>query len=212
MWVEETTYNNKSVFLLQNKSKTVAKYEWIIKANDYYASYIDKATMKVERHIQKTFVDDYYTNYEYRFDHSRKKLYVSIENSDTKRYLDTLNLNPCLHDLLSAVYYSRNIDYSKLKVDEKISLPVIQDTDIHKIYYRYLGKETINIKKKRKLNCIKIASLLVETLVFKAGEKMIVWLSDDKNKVPVLMESDLWIGKISVRIVEYEGLRYPAVY
>ena len=211
LWVEETTYNNKSVYLLQNKSITVPKYSWVINVNDYYASYMDKNTMKVEGHIQKTIVDDFATNYEYRFDHSKKKLYVSFENSKTKRYTDTLDLNPRLHDLLSACYYPRNIDYSKLAVGEKIFLPVILDTNIHNIYYRYTGKESIKIKKK-KLNCIKIAPLLVETSIFTEGEKMTVWLSDDKNKVPVLMESDLWIGKISVQIIKYEGLRYPAAY
>ncbi|RLD78605.1 MAG: hypothetical protein DRJ10_10070 [Bacteroidetes bacterium] len=212
LWVEETIYNNKSVFLVQNSSITVQKYEWIIKVDDYYASYIDKNTMQVERHIQKTVVDDYYTDYEYRFDHSKKKLYVSIENSNTKKYLDTLNLKPCLHDLLSACYYPRNIDYSKLTVGEKISLPVILDTNIYKIYYKYLGKEVINIEKKKKLECIKIAPLLVKTSIFRAGEKMTAWLSNDKNKIPILMETNLWIGKISVRIMEYEGLRYPAGY
>ena len=31
LWVEETKYNNKSVFLVQNSTNTVQKYEWIIK-------------------------------------------------------------------------------------------------------------------------------------------------------------------------------------
>jgi len=212
LWVEESIYNNKSVFLVQNSSSTVQKYEWIIKVKDYYASYIDKNTMQVERHIQKTFVDDYYTDYEYRFDHAKEKLYVSIENSNTKKYLDTLNLIPCLHDLLSACYYPRNIDYSKLIVGEKISLPVILDTNMYNIYYRYLGEEAINIEKKKKLSCIKIAPLLVKTSIFRAGEKMTAWLSNDKNKIPIMMETNLWIGKISVQLTGYEGLIYPAKY
>lgn len=212
LWVEETNYKNKKVYLLHNRSKTVQKYSWIIKANNYYASYIDKGTMKVERHIQKTLVNDFRTNYDYIFDHDQKKLYISIENSETKKYQDTLNLNPYLHDLLSAVYYSRNIEYSELLVNEKVSLPVLLDTTTHQIYYRYLGEEIINIRKEKKLNCIKIKPLLVETSLFKSGEKMTAWLSNDKNKIPVLMESDLWIGKISVQIIKYKGLRYPAEY
>ncbi|MEN8121841.1 MAG: DUF3108 domain-containing protein [Bacteroidota bacterium] len=212
LWVEESTYHNKNVFVFKNKTVSVPKYEWIIKVNDHYASYVDKNTMKVYKHVQKTVVDDYFTDYEYYFDHPENKLYASIENSKTKRYLDTLDLNSCLHDLLSACYYPRNIDYSKLKVNEKIFLPVVLNTDIKKIHYRYLGKETISIKKNRKLKCIKIAPLLVQTSIYKAGEKMTVWLSDDKNRVPVLMESDLWVGKISVQPTGYEGLLYQAEY
>jgi len=212
LWVEETTYHSKSVFLLQNKSITVPQYAWIIKANNYYASYIDKNTMEVERHIQKTLVNDYSTNYEYRFDHQRKKLYVSIENSKTKRYLDTLSLTSCVHDLLSSAYYPRNIDYKKIAVNEKIHLPVILDTNFHNVYYKYMGNEFIDTKNKKQLNCIKIAPLLVKTAIYSAGEKMTVWLSNDKNKVPVLMESELRVGEISVQIIDYKGLQYPAVY
>ncbi len=91
-------------------------------------------------------------------------------------------------------------------------MPVILDTNIYIIYYKYLGNEAINIEKEKKLECIKIAPLLVKTSIFRAGEKMTAWLSNDKNKIPILMETNLWIGKISVQIIKYKGLRYPEKY
>ncbi len=212
LWIEQETYNNKDVLIYKNISKTVKKYKWVIEVDDYYASYVEKSTMKVLKHVQKTIVDNYHTNHDYQFDHIKKKLYITIENSKTKRYCDTLNLKPYLHDLLSAVYYSRNIKYDKLRINQKVQLPVLLDTAFHNIYYRYLGKETIEIRKEKKINCVKLKPLLVETSIFKSGEKMTAWLSDDNNKLPILMESELWIGRISVRITEFEGLRHSVQY
>jgi hypothetical protein len=212
LWVEESVYDNKKVFVIKNTTKTVSEFEWIIKVKDYYASYIDATTMEVQKHIQKTVVDKYFTDYEYHFDHTRQKIYVAIENSKTKKYLDTLDMNPCLHDLLSAAYYPRNIDYANMAIGRKIDLPVILNTTTNMIYYKYLGTETITLKSKKKVNCIKIVPLLVSTSIFKAGEKMTAWFSNDKNRLPVLMESDLKIGKVSVQLFKYEGLRHPIAY
>ena len=168
--------------------------------------------MQVVQHIQKTSVDDYYTDYKYKFNQKNKKLYLTIENSKTKKYKDTLDLAPYVHDLLSAAYYPRNINFNKAKINDKYPLPVILDTDFHNIYYKYLGKEQISTNNVKQLNCIKIAPLIVKTAIYSAGETMTVWLSNDKNKVPILMESDLRVGKISVQLMGYKGLRNSATY
>jgi hypothetical protein len=212
LWVDESDSYNKKIYIIQNTTKTVSEFEWIIKVKDYYASYVDAGNMNVLKHVQKTVVDKYYTDYEYDFDHQKQKLYVSIENSKTKKYLDTLDMNECLHDLLSAAYYPRNIDYSNMTVGNKIVLPVILDTRTNYIYYKYMGLENKNIKGKKKVSCIKIVPLLVATSIFKAGEKMTAWFTNDQNRLPVLMESDLKIGKVSVQLVKYEGLRYSIEY
>jgi len=212
LWIDEGLYLDKQVLIFQNSTVTQKDFEWIIKVKDFYASYVDKNTMKVERHVQKTLVDKYFTDYEYKFDNEAKKIYASIENSKTKKYLDTLNLKPCVHDLLSAVYYPRNIDFTKQKPGNKIILPIILDTTTYNIYYKYIGTESINTKNRKNVSCIKIVPLLVETSIFKSGEKMTAWFSNDKNRVPLRMESELWIGKVLVELVKYEGLVYPYDY
>ncbi len=212
LWIEEGVYNKKKVLVIKNVSTTLPEYDWLIKVNDFYVSYLDEQSMQPLRHVQKTLVDKYSTNNEYRFDYKTNALYASIENSKTKKFIDTLSMNPCLHDLLSAAYFPRNIDYSTLKPGSKVSIPVILDTSIYNIYFKYAGLEIIKTKNNKNLSSIKVIPLLVETSIFKAGEKMMVWFSNDKNKVPVRMESELWIGKILVEIVKYEGLMSPEAY
>jgi hypothetical protein len=60
-----------------------------------------------------------------------------------------------------------------------------------------------------KFNVIKLAPLLVKGSVFNGGEKMVVWVTDDANHIPVRIETPLVVGSIKVDMVSFENLRYP---
>ena len=60
-----------------------------------------------------------------------------------------------------------------------------------------------------KFNVIKLAPLLVKGAVFNGGEKMVVWVTDDANHIPVRIETPLVVGSIKVDMVSFENLRYP---
>ena len=45
--------------------------------------------------------------------------------------------------------------------------------------------------------------------VFKGGERMIIWVTDDENHIPIRIETPIIVGSIKVDMKSYEGLRYP---
>ncbi len=47
---------------------------------------------------------------------------------------------PCVQDVLSAIYYSRNIDFDKYKPGDKIPFTLFLDKELFAMYIRYLGK------------------------------------------------------------------------
>ena len=71
-----------------------------------------------------------------------------------------------------------------------------------------MGKEDISTKY-GKFHAIKIVPLLIEGTVFKGGEKMTVYVSDDANHIPLRIESPITVGSIKVDLMHYENLRYP---
>ena len=83
---------------------------------------------------------------------------------------------------MSQVYYARNIDYSKYKVNDTIPFNLFLVNEVNKVYIRYLGKETIK-SKYGKFKCLKFRPLLLQGSMFNAGEKMTVWVSDDDNRL-----------------------------
>ena len=48
--------------------------------------------------------------------------------------------------------------------------------------------------------------MLQEGRVFKDQEDMTVWISDDKNRIPVRVQTDILIGSIKMDLVGFENL------
>ena len=38
---------------------------------------------------------------------------------------------------------------------------------------------------------------------------MIIWISDDDNRIPLMFEAPILVGTASGRLAEYSGLKHP---
>ena len=76
------------------------------------------------------------------------------------------------------------------------------------MYIRYLGKDNIKTKY-GKFRAIKFKPLLIKGTIFEGGENMTVWVSDDRNRIPVRVESPISVGSVKVDMISYRNLRYP---
>jgi hypothetical protein len=70
-----------------------------------------------------------------------------------------------------------------------------------------MGRETIKTHQGKKYRCIKCSALLVQGTIFKGGEDMTLWVTDDENKIPVLVEAKILIGSVKAYLNTEEGLR-----
>ena len=99
-------------------------------------------------------------------------------------------------------------DFEKYKANDTIPVTLFLDDSIYPVYIRYLGKESLTTREGT-YNCIKFRPLLIEGTLFKGGEKMTVWVTDDGNKIPVQVESPILVGSVKAELYRYEGLRHP---
>ncbi len=77
------------------------------------------------------------------------------------------------------------------------------------LYIRYLGKEIITGLKDQKYNCIKLSSAMIEGTIFKSGEDLIIWITDDKNHLPILLQAKILVGSVKALLLNAENLRNP---
>ena len=56
---------------------------------------------------------------------------------------------------------------------------------------------------------IKFAAKLLEGEVFKGDADMMIWVSDDQNRLPVYFEAPLLVGMARGRMSACTGLKYP---
>ncbi len=206
--VDTATYKNKNVFFFDSYGATYKKYDWFFKVRYKYEAYAELSSLKPLKFKRKTYEGGYKVHNNYYFDYKKNKIYSFTQNSYKPFTKDTLELPPCTFDVLTVIYYSRNIDFSKYNVNDKIPLSMVIDNELFNLYIRYLGKEVIETRDNEKYRCIKFTALLVEGALFSGGEEMTVWVTDDDNKIPVVVEAKILVGSIKTFLIETKGLRH----
>ena len=83
------------------------------------------------------------------------------------------------------------------------------DDEVFNVYFILYGRETIKVMGLGTIKTIKFAAKLLEGEVFKGEEDMIIWISDDENRLPVYFEAPLRVGVAAGRMSGYDGLKYP---
>ncbi|WP_297042864.1 DUF3108 domain-containing protein [Thermoflavifilum sp.] len=189
----------RPVYHVVGDGKTYRSYDWFYKVRDRYESYIDTATLLPLKFIRNIHEGGY-----------RKYELVNFDQqAHTATSLKGVHEVPaCIQDVLSAVYFARNLNYNQYHPGDKIYFDMFLDDKVYNIYIRYLGKEKVQTRF-GEFNAIKIKPLLIEGTIFKGGEGMVVWVSDDPNHIPVRIESPIIVGSIKADMIEYSGIRYP---
>jgi hypothetical protein len=170
---------------------------------------MDKETLLPLWFHRQNYEGGFEVNYKYFFDWSTKQAYTFTENSDRPFKQDTVAIRDCTYDVLSLIYFCRNLNFDGLSVNDTIPVVTFIDSEVYNLYIRYLGKEKIKDRNKQEYNCIKFSALLVEGTIFKGGEDLFVWVTDDDNRIPILVEAKILIGSAKAYFESAKGLRNP---
>ncbi len=199
----------KECLHLKGTGITTKNWDFFYKVRDIYESWIDPVTLRPIYYKRDISEDDFKLDITYKFDWPRKLVYSKSTENDKPTRLDTIPLPNDAFDLVSILYYARNIDFSKYKKGDKIPVDVVMDRELYNLYFRYLGKEKKKVNGKV-YNTIHFSALVVSGHVFKEDkESLHFWISDDKNKIPVYAKSPIRVGSVELRLDSYEGLKYP---
>ncbi|WP_126244238.1 DUF3108 domain-containing protein [Chitinophaga rhizosphaerae] len=191
-------YNGKDAYHVVGDGKTYRSYDWFFKVRDRYESYIDTATLLPMRFIRNINEGGY------------KKYNNVVFNRETNTATSTLGnfkVPACIQDVISSIYYARNIDFNKYKPGDKIPFSMFLDDEVFDIYIRYMGKEQVETRYGT-FRAIKFKPLLIKGTIFEGGEKMTVWVSDDGNKIPLRVDSPISVGSIKVDMISFSNLRW----
>ncbi len=191
--------NGSTVYHVVGDGKSNANYDWIFKVRDRYETYFDTATLQPLKFIRNISEGGFKQIDNVTFN---KQTNTAITNKGV------FKVPSCIQDVLSSIYYARNINFNSYKVDDKIPFDMFLDDKVYNLYLRYLGKEVVKTKY-GKFHAIKFRPLLVKGTMFKGGEEMVVWVTDDANHIPVRIESPIIVGSVKVDMMNYTNLRYP---
>jgi hypothetical protein len=82
------------------------------------------------------------------------------------------------------------------------------DDEEYDVSYIHDGREKKRIKGLGKYKTNKLVADLVSSHVFKAGDVMEIWTSNDKNQIPLMIHSPISVGSVKVVLKDHKGLKY----
>lgn len=200
-------FNNQYHFSVVGK--TYKSYEWFFKVRDYYDTYVDKETLLPTVSIRDVTEGGYTLYDKVNFD-QKQKTATSIRGRSIDKIKENnkFDLEDCTHDILSIIYHARNIDYNQYESGQKFPIKLFMDKKSWPLEVNYLGKESeTKIKGLGKFKTIKFSPEVVSGFIFTEDTKMDVWVSDDDNRVPLLIESPLSVGSVKAVLKDYKGLK-----
>jgi len=187
------------VFHVVGEGSTNPNYDWIFKVRDRYESYFNSKDLQPVKFIRQINEGKFKKTEEVNFNQQ-----TNTATTKTGVYKVPENVQ----DVISVMYYARNINYDQYHNGDKIPFSMFLDDKVYNMYIHYMGKETIQTKY-GKFNAIKLKPLLLKGSLFEGGEDMTIWVTDDPNHIPVRIESPIIVGSIKVDLMHYENLRYP---
>ena len=84
------------------------------------------------------------------------------------------------------------------------------DNENFKFQMKFLGREQLSTRFGTVSSLI-FRPYVQSGRVFREKESLTVWISDDENKIPLLIKAELAVGSLKASLIEYKGLRHPFV-
>ena len=209
--LDSLTYNGEKAFLCSAQGRTTRMFDRIFKVREDFKSWFTRDGLRPLKFTRDTYEGGYEAKNTYHYNWNAAEPYIAAEVFSSKRGMKSMQLplTPCTFDLPALFFFARNMDFDVVEPGKRYPMTFAIDDDIYNVYFILYGRETIKVKGLGSVRTIKFAAKLLEGEVFKGEEDMLIWVTDDSNRLPVYFEAPLLVGTATGRMSGYDGLKYP---
>lgn len=190
--------------------RSFSSYDSMFKVRDFYNSKVNKETMLPEDFKRDILEGNYVRFDSIAFDQENQKLveYFGRTREGAKRY--DFAVQEKVHDMVSVIYDLRTHDVKAMKDGDKIPVNIFFDKTPFDLDVMYKGLSSKKIKHIGKVDVHHLQPQLIDGYVFSDGDVMDIWVSDDGNNIPLMIESPITIGSVKAILSGVSGLQHPS--
>lgn len=192
-------FNSSNTFHLNAKGETSGAFSVFYTVKNKYDSYIDG-----DNYLPHLYTEDIregsYTRKEYATFDQKTRNVKGKKGSFKSSVSQTF-------DLLSAYYFSRNLDLSGLKKGDSFKLTYFLNDEIAQLGITYIGIEKIKTSLGT-IECIKFSPEIKPGRIFKKNSKLYLWITNDGNRIPVRAHVEILIGSVTMELTAASGLKH----
>lgn len=206
-------YAGRDCFKISAVGRTRKFFNLFFALEDKYDSWLDAATLRPLKAIGNLSEADYRFRSEIDFVWEDSLVHTFGENIRTKhstrRTFDSIGA--CSYDLLSMFYNMRCANLDALVEGEEQYVEIVFEDTIRKISFTYMGREVRDIDNVGDVRAKKFTGQLAASTedTFKKDDKFTLWITDDKNAIPVYVELPIRVGKVYVTLSSWGSLAHP---
>lgn len=189
--------SGRKVYHVVGNGFSKGTFDWFYKVRDRYETFIDKDALVPWMFVRRVDEGGFKFSQDYVFNHYTKK----VDVGGGEKY----DVPVGIQDMLSAFYAARNLDFSGMKEGDIFSLNSFIDKELWPVKMKFIGRETIDCELGT-YKCLKFRPIVQKGRVFKSEEDLTVWITDDKNHIPLRAQAKILIGSIKMDITNATGL------
>lgn len=216
IWVKAGIVNfdtkvNDDNYCIKSVCSSCKAWDWFFKLRDTITAYGDVKTFSPTKFLRVVHEGGYRARFDYVFNYDSAHI---VSNGFKKKDVfvnKKIKLDTPAMDIISFAWYVRNINFEKHVYNEKIPVRLVISNDIYNLYIRYKGVEKIRLKTGERVECYKFSPMLIKGTTFNGGENMFVWITKDRNRVPVMAQAEVVIGSVKAVLSSYKNLKYTSV-
>jgi len=194
--VSDTTFQNKNALHFYMRGYTTGITNSLFGVDDIYESFSDPQTILPYMTI-RNIREQKHRYYNETFFFNDKDSLFSKRSGGSKAPHNTV-------DILTAFFYLRHNNLlDKLDHGELFTLSVFHADKCLLMSVKYLGTEKIKTKFGKK-ECYVLSPYVDKGKLFKRSDGLKFYITKDKNRIPVLLEFDMFIGSLKAELVSYE--------
>lgn len=195
----KVTRNNRPVFHIVGTGQSKGAFDFFFKVNDRFETFIDEEGIFPWYFIRRTREGGYKKDDEVTFEQNRG---VAISRNAVKKVPSKIQ------DIMSVFYYARTLDITGVDPGDSFPLSFFLDDSVYVSKIVFLGREEVKTELGT-FSCLKFKPMVATGEVFKEPYPMQLWVTDDKNRIPVLVQSAVIVGSVKMELIQFEGLRNP---
>ncbi len=192
-------FDERLVFHLLAEGRTAGSFNIFYKVKNRYDSYIDQENLSPYLYTENIREANYRRNDKVRFYQNEQKV---VSNKGTFKG------NGQTFDVVSAYFFARSLDISKLKQGDKFSMDYFLGDGISKLEVQFVGRERIKTALGT-FNCIKFSPSIQPGRIFRKDSKLYLWITDDANRIPVKAQVEILVGSVTLELIAADGIKYP---
>jgi hypothetical protein len=202
--------SGRDCFKVDVYGKTTGLVDWVADVNDQWGAYIDTTSLVPLISYRKIREGRYKKDEIITFDHHTRKIEAKVLNQKTGQFKDPeyFDAPPQVRDLIAGFMFMRTQNFSNIQVKDTIVVEGFFEDTLYKLKILYMGKETIKTKA-GKFRAIVLKPIMPNNKMFNGENSVTAWFSDDKNRIPLKISANMFIGSAGVELTSYQGIRNP---